>query len=117
MESYHIETHIFMIVISLASQLINVVVYFLLLKSIGIDISIVTIAWIRSLVVLVTMIPISISGMGLREASFIVFLSSFGVSDSSAFAYSVLVFAVTRIVPGLLGGLFEARALVAGRTH
>ncbi len=111
------KTLLFMIEISLASQLINVVVFFLLLKSIDIDISIITIAWIRSLVVLVTMIPISISGMGLREASFIILLGTFGVSDSSAFAYSILVFAVTRIVPGLLGGLFEARALIVnGRT-
>lgn len=110
-------TLLFMILISLASQLVNVVVFFLLLQSIDIDISIITIAWVRSLVILVTMIPISIAGMGLREASFIVLLGTFGVNDSTAFAYSLLVFIVTRIVPGLIGGLFEAKDLIlSGRT-
>ena len=100
---------IFMTVISIASQLLNLLVFFLLLKSIDLDVPFVSIGWIRSVVVLVTMIPISISGMGLREGAFILLLGAFGVSDGSAFAYSLLVFAVTRIVPGLLGGLFEAR--------
>jgi len=109
---------IFMIGISLATQLINVVVYFLLSESIDLNISLVTIGWIRSLVMLVTMIPISISGMGLREGAFIILLGTYGISEDSAFAYSLLVFAVTRIVPGLLGGLFEARTLITkGRTH
>jgi len=103
---------IFMIIISITSQLLNVLVFFLLIKSIDLDVSFVSIGWIRSVVVLVTMIPISISGMGLREGAFILLLGAFGVSDGSAFAYSVLVFAVTRIVPGLLGGLFEARTLI-----
>ncbi len=106
---------IFMIVISMASQLLIVIVFFLLLKSIDLDVSFVSIGWIRSVVVLITMIPISISGMGLREGAFILLLGAFGVSNGSAFAYSILVFAVTRIVPGLLGGLFEARTLITKR--
>ena len=109
---------IFMTVISIASQLLNVLVFFLLLKSIDLDVPFVSIGWIRSVVVLITMIPISISGMGLREGAFILLLGTFGVSDGSAFAYSLLVFAVTRIVPGLLGGLLEARTLITkGRTQ
>jgi len=110
---------ILMITISIiASQLLNVLVFFLLLKSIDLDVPFVSIGWIRSVVILVTMIPISISGMGLREGAFILLLGAFGVSDGSAFAYSLLVFAVTRIVPGLLGGLFEARTLITKvRTH
>ena len=103
---------IFMVGISIASQLINVVVYFLLSESINLNIPLVTIGWIRSLVMLVTIIPISISGMGLREGSFIILLGAYGISEDSAFAYSILVFAITRIFTGLLGGLFEARALI-----
>ena len=76
-----------------------------------INISIASIGWIRSLVVLITMIPISISGMGLREGSFIFILGTYGVGEETAFAYSLLIFAVTRIFPGLLGGLFELKNL------
>ena len=109
---------IFMVGISLASHLINVFVFFLLLKSMDLGVSLVSIGWIRSLVVLVTMIPISISGMGLREGSFIILLGAYGISEDSAFAYSIIVFAVTRVLPGLLGGLFETRTLITkGRTH
>jgi len=109
---------IFMTVISIASQLLNVLVFFLLLKSIDLDVPFVSIGWIRSVVVLITMIPISISGMGLREVSFLVLLGAFGVSDNSAFAYSIIVFALTRVLPGILGGLFEAKMLIPnGRTQ
>jgi hypothetical protein len=102
---------VFMIGISLASQILNVLVFFLLLKSISLDVSFVSIGWIRSVVVLVTMIPISISGMGLREGSFIILLSAYGINEDSAFAYSIIVFAVTRLLPGILGGLFEMRQI------
>lgn len=100
---------LFMIIVSITSQLLNVLAFYLLLQSIDLYVPLLSIGWIRSVVVLVTLIPISISGMGLREGSFILLLGSFGVSDSSAFAYSILVFAVTRVVPSLLGGLLEAR--------
>lgn len=107
---------ILMLSLSLLTQVLNVIVFYTLLRSVELDISLVTIGWIRSVVVLVTMIPVSISGMGLREGSFILLLGTYGVNESSAFAYSLLVFAVTRIVPGLIGGLFESRNLLFGST-
>jgi len=103
---------IFMIIISIISQLLNVLVFYLLLLSIDLNVPLVSIGWIRSVVVLVTMIPISISGMGLREGSFMLLLGVFGVSNNSAFAYSIIVFVVTRVLPGLLGGLFESRKIL-----
>jgi len=103
---------IFMIIISIISQLLNVLVFYLLLLSIDLNVPLVSIGWIRSVVVLVTMIPISISGMGLREGSFMLLLGAFGVSDNSAFAYSIIVFAMTHVLPGILGGLFESRKIL-----
>ena len=98
--------------VSILIHLINVIAFYLILLSLDLDISLSTIGWIRSVVILITIIPITISGMGLREVSFILLLGAFGVSSSSAFAYSILVFFVTRIVPGLLGGLFEAKTAI-----
>lgn len=112
-----VQSHIFIGAVSIAIHLVNTAGFYLLLKSLNIVLPFASIGWIRSVVVLITIIPITISGLGLREASLIILLGTFGVSDSSAFAYSLLVFTVTRIVPGLLGGLFEAKALiVSGRT-
>ncbi len=113
-----LNSHILMGVVSIGSQLLDVIVFYILLLSLDLDVSFVSIGWIRAVVVLVTMIPISISGIGLREGSFILLLGALGVSENSAFAYSIIVFAVTRIIPGLLGGLFEARTLITdGRTR
>jgi uncharacterized protein (TIRG00374 family) len=100
-----------MIIISVISQLISVIIYYLILLSIDVNVPLVALGWIRSVVVLVTMIPISISGLGLRESSFIILLSAFGVNDSNAFAYSLIVFAIINIIPGIFGGLFEARKI------
>ena len=100
-----------MIIISVISQLISVIIYYLILLSIDVNVPLVALGWIRSVVVLVTMIPISISGLGLRESSFIILLSAYGVNDSNAFAYSLIVFAIINIIPGMFGGLFEARKI------
>ena len=110
--SIPLSTHIYMGAVSTAVQIINILAFYLLLHSLSLNITFATIGWISSVVLLVTIIPITISGLGLREASFILLLGSFGVSESSAFAYSLLVFAVTRIMPGLLGGLIEVKALI-----
>ncbi len=104
---------ILLVVASIVMHLINVVVFYSLLLSLDLDVSFVTVGWIRSVVIMITIIPITISGLGLREGAFILLLGAFGVSDSNAFAYSLLIFAVTQVLPGLLGGLFEARTLIA----
>lgn len=101
----------FMIIMSVIAQLISVIIYYLLLLSIDVKVPLLALGWIRSVVILVTMIPISISGLGLRESSFILLLSAFGVSDNQAFAYSIIVFAVINVIPGLLGGLLESRKI------
>ena len=104
--------YLYIIFVSVVVHLINVSAFYLLLHSMDLDISFVTIGWIRSVVIMITIIPLTISGIGLREISFIYLLGAFGINNSSAFAYSILVFAVTRLVPGLLGGLIEAKTLV-----
>ncbi|MGH7799265.1 MAG: hypothetical protein ACREOW_01375 [Thermodesulfobacteriota bacterium] len=51
------------------------VVYYILASSLDIDISFIAIGWIRGTVVMVTMIPIFLSGLGVREGSLILLLS------------------------------------------
>lgn len=52
--------------ISLVAQLFGVFIY-VLAASLKLELSFVTIGWIRSAVVLVTMFPVSFSGLGIRE--------------------------------------------------
>ncbi len=101
-----------MVIVSVISQLISLIIYYLILLSIDANVPFVALGWIRSVVVLVTMIPISISGLGLRESSFILLLGAFGVNNNDAFAYSIIVFAIINVIPGMVGGLFEARKTI-----
>jgi uncharacterized protein (TIRG00374 family) len=52
---------------------------------------------------LVTLIPISISGLGTREAAMIAYLSSAGIDAESAISFSLLVFVTFYIAGGLIG--------------
>lgn len=56
------------------------------------------------LVTLLTMLPLTVNGMGVREGSLILLLSSYGVTDEQAFALGLGWFALSLGV-GLIGGL------------
>lgn len=57
------------------------------------------------LIVLFTMIPIGINGLGLREVGFAALFSDVGVAEEKAVAVSLLIFAIT-LVLGAFGGVF-----------
>jgi len=96
-----------LLALSLLAQLLGVASYYLLARALGLGIPLLTIGWIRSVVVLVTMIPVSVSGIGVREVSLVTLFSPYGVSGSDALGYSFLVFGITVLVVGLVGGLID----------
>jgi len=73
----------------------------------GIDISIYALAWIRAIIMLMALVPVTIAGLGIREVGFIVFLELYGVPKSSAFAFSLLLF-FQHIIIASIGLLNEA---------
>lgn len=95
--------------VSIMTQLMGTLVYYVLALSLGLHISFVTLAWVRSAVVLLTMIPISMSGLGMREGALVFLLKPYGVGGEEALALSLLVFAVTVLMIGVIGGLLEGR--------
>jgi uncharacterized membrane protein YbhN (UPF0104 family) len=70
----------------------------------GLDIPVTYYCILGPMVSLLTLLPISFNGMGLRELGMVVFLAPLGVSESSATTLGVLWFAVSAAV-SLLGGL------------
>lgn len=54
-------------------------------------------------VVVVSIIPISIGGLGVREGLFVVMLGAYGVAYEVAFVLSLAGFIVTALIPGLIG--------------
>jgi glycosyltransferase 2 family protein len=54
-------------------------------------------------VVVVSIIPISIGGLGVREGLFVVMLGAYGVAYEVAFVLSLAGFIVTALMPGIIG--------------
>ncbi len=99
--------------LSVAAHLMGVAGWYLLSQSLGLELSLVSIGWIRSAMILATMIPISVAGLGLREGAALLLLTTYpGIENEDALAFSLLVFAVTTLLIGLAGGLIEAKRLV-----
>ena len=96
------------VVLSMAAQIPGALVFVVLGRGLGLDVSLPAMAWVRSVVVLFTVLPISIGGLGVREGVLVLVLGSYGVASSDALALSILVFAATILAPGLVGGALEA---------
>lgn len=93
--------------LSLVSHLVGMAVYFLLATAVGIELPLLTWGWIRSLVILTTMLPISLLGLGVREASLLYLLRGYGVADQLCLAMAMLIFSVSVLFIALIGGLLE----------
>lgn len=94
-------------VLAMVTHVLGMLAYWCILKGMGLPVDFVTIAWVRSAMILATMIPLTPSGVGLREGATLMLLTSYGVSEDEALAFSLLVFGVTVLAVGLVGGLLE----------
>ncbi len=93
-------------------HIFGIVSYYLISVAMGLNLSFVSIGWVRSTVILVTLIPVSISGIGLREGAMVLLLSLYNIQANDALAYSFVIFSVTVLGIGIIGGLFEATRLL-----
>ena len=78
---------------------------YLLARSLDLSISFGTVAYAVALGSLVTLIPVSISGLGTREAAMIAYLDTAGVAAEAAISFSLLVFVTFYIAGGLIGAV------------
>ena len=94
--------------LSLVAHLLGVVAWYLLSRALGMDVSLITIGWVRSAIILATMIPLSVSGLGLREGAAVLLLAPYGVGQEVSLAFSILILFFTTVIIGLAGGVVEA---------
>ena len=94
--------------LSLGAHVLSIAVYLLLARGMGVDVPFLALAWMRSTAMLVAILPFSVSGLGLREGAMVALLGQRGVPVDAALAYSMLVFGVTILSVGLVGGVIEA---------
>jgi uncharacterized protein (TIRG00374 family) len=94
--------------LAIAEETLGVASFYLISMSVGIDVPLVHLGWVRSFLMLITMIPISFFGLGIQEGTLIALLRDYGVPGEGAVAFSFLLVARS-ILLGLAGGTLEAR--------
>lgn len=93
--------------VSIATQLLGILVYYFFARSLGIDITLVAIGWVRGVVVIATMLPITLSGIGVREGVFLYMLNQYGVASEQSLALSFLVFVFIVLISASIYGIIE----------
>ena len=94
--------------LSTGSTLLGIVSYWWIALALGLSTSLVALAWVRSVVMLLSMLPVTIAGLGVREGATVALLRPYGAGDEQALALSLLVFGVTIAAVGVVGGVIEA---------
>jgi glycosyltransferase 2 family protein len=104
----------FLIVVSFLFHFTGIFAYYLLTLAVEIDLSIFLVGWIRSILSVLQMIPITIGGLGIRESSIVLILANYDVSITKSLVYSFTIFFLI-LIPGLVGGLLEGFNLLVKR--
>ena len=92
--------------LSLASYVCFVLSGFVLAQGMGIELTLVSMAWIRSLMFVITLLPFTVGGLGLREVGYATFMGFYGISTAQAVAFGLVLFFVQCSI-GVLGGVFQ----------
>jgi hypothetical protein len=92
------------LLISLLLQLVSIFWYYVLALAVGATTPLLYYLIFIPLVAIASMLPVSISGIGVREGTFVVLLGLVGMPAVTAVAISALIFLQT-ILQGLVGGV------------
>jgi uncharacterized membrane protein YbhN (UPF0104 family) len=92
--------------LSVAENLVATVMIYVLALAVQVSLPFVVLGWIRAPVQLLVLLPISISGLGVREGSLLLALDPYGVSGANAVALSLILFGAS-VFTGLIGGILE----------
>lgn len=97
--------------LSFTEEILGVVSYYFVALAIGMEVPFVHLGWIRSCVLIVTMLPVSLSGFGVREGTLIALLAPYSVSGTVAVTFSLLLFARSLLL-ATIGGVLETANLL-----
>jgi len=91
------------VIISLLSWIMCFFQYYVLSTSLNLSISFIFIFSIVPITILLDILPFSFSGLGTRDAALIFFFSFIQLSAEQAVSFSIAIFLVNYILPGLIG--------------
>lgn len=87
-------------------QVVNVCLIYLVSEVLSLHVSFFDWLWIFTVISLTVILPVTIGGIGLREAGFIGLLSLFNIASEEALIVSTMVFALN-ILGAIIGFIFE----------
>ncbi len=79
---------------------------YLLAKALGLEINFIDNAYTISISSLITLLPISVSGIGTRDVAIVTFLGAMGIPEELSMSFSLLFFITFYIFGGIFGALF-----------
>jgi uncharacterized membrane protein YbhN (UPF0104 family) len=94
-------------ILSIVPHLFETAAFVVLGSALGIILDFSTWGWVRPTVVLMTMLPLSFAGLGVREVSLIVLLATYDVPAEQAVALAVSLFAISVLLPAVPGVVSE----------
>lgn len=107
MKAYDRRTTLYALGISLVFDVTWILVRYLIALALGVDLSIWYFLLFIPIVSFVTLVPISFSGLGIREGAYVYLFSQVGVDAATSVAMSLAFYAL-RLVGGLIGGVIYA---------
>jgi hypothetical protein len=94
------------VILILTFQLATIVSVYLIFKAYGFDLPLYQHISLYPIISILSMIPITISGFGIREGFFVYFYSQLGVSADVAIGVSLLNYMIIVLTPAFIGCLF-----------
>lgn len=98
-----IRTLFYPIFLTIISWMLYYSLPYVFIIALGIKINYIYFVFLYALSTLITLIPISIAGLGTREASLIILLGSYGVTASEVVIMSLLSFVLFMVITGVSG--------------
>ncbi len=96
--------------LSVMKELLATTIAYCFARAVGVDLRFITIAWMQSAIGLLVLLPITISGLGVREGALVLVGRQYGVTAVSALTWGLVQFGAVLWI-ALIGALIEARAL------
>lgn len=97
----------FAIILSILGQLGNIFTSYLICLSLGINLSFFTLSVIMFCVTFLLMIPISFSGLGVRDGALLFLMKIYSVEAEKAIAFSLLIFFLNILIYSIIGVVME----------
>ncbi|MEX2178824.1 MAG: lysylphosphatidylglycerol synthase transmembrane domain-containing protein [Gemmatimonadaceae bacterium] len=104
----------FVIAWSVAGHLLFVASAWIVCRAMQLPVGFVDIGWMRSAVLLLTVLPITVGGIGVREAGFAGLLYLHGADRAVALAFPLALLAIQLLI-GAVGALIELAGVLARR--